>query len=572
MNMSNNRLGEIAIQEIRESMRGLTGKPAKQQAVRMAELHGVGWQRIYSLTEDLRPKRKPRADKGKRTYEIVEGTDVWKAAELVINDKLDPDQALLTCKVRGVTNLPTLETFRRMLAEKGLGKKQRRASKRAFRSWEAAFPGEMFQIDVTALKVRWQDEKTRRILRIDGVDKNHPQMDESKLRVWQIMLVDDHSRRRFLRYVTTTHITSREMVRFECEAFSELGIPHKLYTDNGSEFKGHHTKAQKILNSLLKDDGGYQHLTHAPGNSQASGKVENAHKWAEKMDRYVGLAVTEGQIVEIEDLNRFAVEVCEDYNNRKHRVTGETPMARWHSTRVLVRKLDPAIIESALLSEEVTRVLDASMTIAVNNAVYLIPSFDPKTKTPSPFVNFIGQPVKVTVPPNIDVIYLRLPDGSEYEVIKVLATAEKAGKFRSTADSNAETLKKRLKETRKESIKAAKTKQKQTGEIVPVPHYNVKIEQPATNISRFPQAERVVSAEEINKIVPVAIPAYQGRDIGYWEAVAEFSRHFAGVDETKEFMLGLFQGMEGTQPAAEIEEAIERRNDQQERTPLRAVS
>jgi hypothetical protein len=190
-------------------MLGLAGKPAKQMAARLAELHDVREQRIYELTKDLRPSRSVRSDKGKRTYELIEGSDVWYAAQLVIVDKLDPDQALLTTKLRMPdAKLPSLEYFRQMLSEKGLGKKQRRLAKRAFRTWEAESPGEMFQIDVTALKVRWQDEKTRRIMRIEGVDKNHPQMDPTKLRVWQIMLVDDHSRRRFLRYVATTHITS----------------------------------------------------------------------------------------------------------------------------------------------------------------------------------------------------------------------------------------------------------------------------------------------------------------------------------------------------------------------------
>jgi hypothetical protein len=564
--MSNKRLGEIAKKEIETAMRGLSGTAAKQMAVRLAEIHDIGWQRIYTLTKHLRPERKKRADAGKRTFEIVEGTDLWTAAQFVIVDKLDPDQALLTCQVRGLTNLPTLETFQRMLRENGLNRQARRIAKRAFRRWEAEFPGEIFQIDVTALKVRWQDEKTRRILRIDGVDKNHPQMDPDKLRVWQIMLVDDHSRRRFLRYVVTRAITSTEMVRFLCEAFIELCIPHKIYSDQGGELKGRHIHAAKILNSLLKDQGGYVHMPHSPHNAQATGKVENAHKWAEKMDRLVGLAITEGQTVTIEDLNRFADRACEDYNNRPHRVTKETPMARWYAKRVVLRKLPAEVVESALLSDEFTVTLDAGMTVARDGQVYKIPGVQP-------FVDFIGQKVSVVVPPNIDLILIALPNGAEYEVEKIFATADKAGEFRSTADSNAETLKKRLKETRREEVKATKQKQKQTGEILPVPHYNVMIEQPATNVAMFPHAEHVVPVEVVNKVTPIPTPLYEGRDIGYWEAVAEFSSAFENVDETKNFMLELFPGMDGIQPFAKVEEAVNRRHDRDERrSPLRAVS
>src|SRR5690606_16878880 len=120
--------------------------------------------------------------------------------------------------------------------------------------------------------------------------------DQTKLRVWQIMAVDDHSRRRFLRYVVCHHITSRHMVAFCCELFCEWGLPLRVYTDNGPEFKGFFAKAARIIASIpaISESGGYEHFTHAPGNPQASGKVEVAHQWAEKMDRYIGLAEQRG--------------------------------------------------------------------------------------------------------------------------------------------------------------------------------------------------------------------------------------------------------------------------------------
>jgi hypothetical protein len=546
----NQLLGKSAIEEIRGSMRDLVGKESKQMAARMAADHKITLAHVYRMTEDLRPKRKPRSDKGKRTFKLVEGTDVWKAAQLVIVDKLDPDQALLTIRTRDAdAKLPTLETFRQMLAEKGLGKKSRRTGRRAFRRWEAAAPGEMFQIDVTALKIRWQDEKTRRILQIEGVDKNHPQMDKEKLRVWQIMLVDDHSRRRFLRYITTTHITSREMVRFECEAFEKLGIPHKLYTDNGSEFKGFHIKAAKILNKVLENDGGYQHITHMPGNSQASGKVEVAHKWAEKMDRLVGLAVTEGQNVDIDTLNQFADRVCEYYDAQINRATGEKPIDRWHSKRVVVRKLPAEIVESALLSDEFEVTLDAAMTVARDGAIYKVPGVQP-------FVNYIGQKVKIVVPPKIDLILLTLPDGSEWEIEKLVATADAAGEFKRAADSSAEDLKKRLKTTRKEEVKAIKAQSKLTGQIAPVPHFNVEISREATNITHFPHLEKISTVAEVAAVTPIVEPPAYDPSIGYWQAVAEFSGSFINVDDAKQFLLGIFPNQSGEMAKSEVETAI----------------
>jgi transposase InsO family protein len=547
----NQLLGKNAIDEIRRSMRDLTGKPAKSMAERMASAHNITLAHVYRLTKDLRKPRKKRADAGKRTFQLVEGTDVWKAAQLVVYDNLDPDQALITIKLRDQdAEVPTLETFRKMLAEKGLGKQARKTGRRSYRQWEAEFPGEIFQVDVTALKTRWLDTKTRRILRIDGVDKNHPQMDPTKLRVWQIMLVDDHSRRLFLRYTVTTHVTSIEMVRFLCEAFGELGVPHKLYTDNGSEFKGQHVRAAKILNKVLENDGGYQHITHAPGNSQASGKVEVAHQWAEKMDRYIGLAHTEGQEIAIDDLNRFAENIIAHNNNNKvHRVTGETPMKRWFGKRVIVRKLPAEIIEDALLSDEFEVKLDASMTVKLKGVFYKIPN-------EQIFANYIGQKVKIVVPPSIDLILLTLPDGSEWEIEKLVATADKAGEFKSASESTADDLKKRLTKTRKEEIKASKEQKKLTGQIAPVPHFNVEIDQPATNVSHFPHLERVASVGEIAAVTPIVQPPAYDPSIGYWQAVAEFSASFANVDDAKQFLLGIFPNASGEVAKSEVELAI----------------
>lgn len=574
----NRVLGNSAIVEIRESMRGLTGTPAKQMAVRMAGAHGVNWQHVYKVTTDLRPKRKTRSDKGKRSFELIEGTDVWKASQFVIADKKDPDQALETVKLRNEdAKLPSLEYFQKILRDHGLGRKSRRSRKRAFRRWEAEYPGEIFQIDVTALKVRWRNEKTREIQRIEGVDKNHPQQDPMMLRVWQIMLVDDHSRRRFMRYVVTRAITSAEMVRFECEAYEKFGVPLMLYTDQGSEFKGNHKRAEKILNKILEHDGGYRHMPHSPHNAQATGKVENAHQWAEKMDRYVGLAITEGQTVTIEHLNVFADRICEAYDNRKHRTTNEKPIIRWHAKQIVVRKLPVEIIESALLSDEFEVVLDASMTVAHKGIAYKVPGVQP-------FVNYIGQKVKIVVPPNIDLILLTLPDGAEFEIEKIVATADKAGEFKSVAESTAQDLTKRLKASRKEEIKAIKAQNKLTGEIAPVPHYNVPVEIPATSVRHFPHQERIVSAEEIAAVTPVfsnpeiqnrkskienrVVPVYTGKPIGYWEAVATSSDKFDSVDEAKEFLLGIFPGMAGEVPKNEVEAAINARHGR-EKTRLR---
>ena len=142
--MANIRLGDTAVQEIRTKMAGLVGPAAKAEAGRLAQRFGVGIQRVYKITEDLRPRRRVRADKGRRQFEIKPGTDTFEAAQLVVAANLDPDQAIETCQVRGLTNLPSPDYLRNLLRENGLGKRQRRTGRRAHRRFEASAPGEMF--------------------------------------------------------------------------------------------------------------------------------------------------------------------------------------------------------------------------------------------------------------------------------------------------------------------------------------------------------------------------------------------------------------------------------------------
>lgn len=564
----NQRLGTTARDEIRTAMQGLTGTAAKQEAERQAAIHGCSWKYIYGMTEDLREgNRKQRSDAGKRKYELVPGTDVFTAASLVIGGKLDPDQALLTHLANHPdARLPAIQYFRNMLREKDLSRKQRLSKRRAFRPWEAENPGQLIQVDCTALKVRWQDEKTRRILRIVGVDKNHPDPGDNKIRVWQIMAVDDHSRRRHMRYVATRQVTSRDMVEFACELFCLWGVPREVYTDNGSEFKGYFIRAEKILSKILDPYGGYIHTRHLPNNSQASGKVENAHKWAEKMDRYIGLAIAKGEEVTFEKLNPFADEICNFYNTQRvHRATGQTPLARWTTTPVLLRKIPSEDIRSALLSDERTVTLDPSMTIAFDGKIYRIPGVQP-------FVNFIGQKVKVVVPMTIDLILITLPDNTEWEIEKLIATPDNAGEFKSVAESTGQQLQKQLKEKFKADNAADKEKKKLTGEIYRVPHFNYQVEVPATPVLNFPHPEVVITTQEVNAVTPIPQTVYAGVDFTYWKAVGTYSDRFkGGTEEAKDFLLGLFPGEQGVIPSLEIEAAIDDRFKEAEPARLKAV-
>lgn len=573
----NQKLGKTAKQEIRTAMQGLSGSAASQQKKHLAELYGCSESYIYGLTEDMRRStRKKRSDAGKRKFELVPGTDFYEVAALVVGGKLDPDQALLTAKANGHDNLPSLATTQRLFREEGINRKQLHTGRRNHRRFEADAPLALVQIDCTALKVRWKDIKTRRILRIEGIDKNHPQLDAGKIRVWQIMAVDDHSRRRFFRYVTTSHITSRHMVSFFAELCQEWGVPVAVYTDNGPEFMGFFAKAPTILNSIpaVRDTGGFEHKKHAPNNPQASGKVEVAHKWAEKMDRYIGLAIDKGINVTSDNLDGFSHSLCRNYNEvHVHRTTGQTPMARWHGTLVTRRTLSAAVIESALLFEEAeNRRLTETMTVRVGKTDYRLPVRDEKGNL-APWR--VGMKLSVIVPHELDEIFVTLPNNQEYSVDKVIATADAAGEFKTLPQSQTEARTKELKAHHAANNKAAKEKRATTGEVYQIPHFNHEIAIPETNIRHFPHPEIAVTAEQLAEAVPVPIAgnagdspatdakrrenvAYTGRPVIYWQAVSEYSDRFATKDEAKNFLLTLFPDREGELPETEVVAAIDR--------------
>jgi len=563
--MARNVIGEISKQEIITAMRGLTGTAARIEADRLAQLHGVRRSHIYRITEHLRENHKTRSDAGQRKFKIVPGTDMWNVAELVVAQKMLPEQAYQSILYNNPdADLPHLQTFNTILREDfNLGSKIRKTPRRGHRRFEGLYPGHIFQCDVTALKVRWEDERTRRILRIEGVDKNHPMMDDSILRVWQMMILDDCSRTRFLRYTTTRAITSTEMVRFLCEAYSILGVPRILYTDNGSEFKGRHVYAADILNKAI---GEYRHEPHAPNNAQATGKVEVAHRWAENIDRWVGYAIAKGRKISVGprdgciDINLFADRLCERYNNNVCRATKQTPMDRWiNHPQAEHRLFDRKLLEAALLSQQLEVLLSDAMTISVNGEIYQLP----RTKD---FIDYHGRKILVVATPHIDLIHVTLPNhkgkfepthGGKFTVPKVLAGVDAAGDYHAIPETSGQQLTKQLKASWKAKLKVERDLEKQTGIITPIPHIDVEMPLPEGAVKLLPSSV-------LNFVPPpLELPAaqeiaddYEETGIGYWQAVAEYQSEFADGPEAQECLLALFPDKSGEATRTEIEAFI----------------
>jgi hypothetical protein len=578
----NRKLGKKALEEIRDAMRGKVGTPAKQEAVRLAERYGVGMQRIYELTSDIRPTQKTRADKGKTKWILEEGNDLWKAFELVVASKQSPDHALETVALRirekenREANLPTLPMFQKLLAQNGFSKKERTNKKVSYRRWESKFPGEIYQMDGSSLKEGfWFDNKTRKVLRIPvtEVNKNHPNKNPNQVPVWQLCAVDDCTRRTYLKYIVKDKLNSRDMLEFELEVFAEWGLSLKTYTDNGGEMRKDVAEADILLNSITATVGGYEHIKHLPHNAKATGKVEIRHQFAQKMEKLIMLAIEEGDTVTVEKLDNFAKNISKFYNEKHvNRTTGQTPMERWWSRKILARQIPYEILKSALLSDIFDPLMGGDCTIFRNGTVYQLPRV-------RPYLNYTTNKtkIKVIIPENIDVILVQLPcdRADEWrEVSKIVASADVAGEFKQVAESSKEQLRKRLKSTRSEEVKTIKETRKQTGEGEAIPNWNRDVEvEPSKDVLIFPQKTPAVSVADVDRIIPIASQFTSEREVSFWDAYKDddFISTFQSDDEAKEFLLKLFGSRDAVMLYSEVESAIKNREFTQRRGLLKAV-
>lgn len=239
--MPNRTLGNIALQEICAAMNGLSGAIAREQADRLAARHKCSISRIYDITRDVRPSRKTRADKGRRTADLLSHPALAFASSLVVAHNLDPDLAVETAELNpqdtdGAACPVSVPTFRRYLREHGLNRRRLRKPTQPHRRFEAKAPGEIFQADFSGVKTRWLDIKTRRILHVPDseVSANHPNRNPDRVPLWKCTLVDDYSRLKFIRFCAAPRLNSGDAIDFLLEAFRVLGTPLSLYSDNDS--------------------------------------------------------------------------------------------------------------------------------------------------------------------------------------------------------------------------------------------------------------------------------------------------------------------------------------------------
>ncbi len=467
--MSHSILGSLAEQEIKEMMRGLRGAKAVAEAARLAAFYGVCPSRIYELSRVCRPPRRCRADKDQHAARVFNDDSFTRAAELVAIERLSPETALEYAQLNGAEINVSLAMFRRALRAQGINRKALRRTSKPFRSWEAAAPLDLFQFDISSVKERWYDYKTRTTHRITVLDdsKNHPYAHANRVRLWKFTLIDDCSRRKFVRFYAPASGSpdATLCIEFLLSAFREFGIPKILYTDRDSILRSERMqRAAELLNQLFIADGGFVMTQHLPGNAQATGKVERTHQIVETYEPLINLFEKSlgNKAPTLEALNIFAVNLCEKLNWTKHRTTGEIPMMRWQRVSIPLR-LPPAEVLNAVFTADEHEIKVASdVTVSFGGKRYQLPR-----NADLPFVAYAleGKKLKVITMRHSDFFLAVTAGNSTYEIELIEAKADTAGDFKTLPETIGETAIKRLKESHK--ARRAKAKEDGTRELIP---------------------------------------------------------------------------------------------------------
>ena len=206
------------------------------------------------------------------------------------------------------------------------------------RKYEEPYPNGMWQSDVMhGPKVLVQDKQRKTYL---------------------IAIMDDHSRLIaaagfYLSENLKTYLTVLE------QAFLSRGLPRKLYVDNGPAFRSHHLKYVAASLSIA--------LIHArPYKPQGKGKIE---RWFRTV-RLQFLQKFTGKT--LEDLNTaFEKWLHEDYHQRKHSSTGESPFKRFTSAMECIRTAPPDLKDH--FRKTARRKVAKDRTITLNGNMFEAP-------------------------------------------------------------------------------------------------------------------------------------------------------------------------------------------------------
>jgi putative transposase len=183
------------------------------------------------------------------------------------------------------------------------------------RHFEAAHPNEIWQSDVMHGPYVRAENKSRKS--------------------YLIAIIDDHSRlivhSQF--YLNETRESFLDCLR---QAILKRGIPQKLYIDNGSCFKALHLEQVAAQLGIA--------IKHSrPYIPQGRGKIERWFKFVR--DSFVAISEQTNTPDKLDLLNHNFSEWVEEYNNRVHATTKQSPYQRYRAGLECVRPAPKALMD-----------------------------------------------------------------------------------------------------------------------------------------------------------------------------------------------------------------------------------
>lgn len=232
----------------------------------------------------------------------------------------------------------SLTTAYRILQQEGLSGKER-AAKIDRRRYEAQYPNDIWQSDV--------------------MHGPRVEVENGHRKAYLIGFLDDHSR-----LLPHAEFYLSEQLDSWLDAFRKAlltrGVPRKLYVDNGAAFRSRHL--ERICASL-----GIALVHTPPYTPQGRGKIERFFRTvrAQFLPHFLGGTLTELNIA-------LDLWVREDYHQRRHSSTGQTPFNRFAEHVELIRAA-PADLED-YFRKEVRRRVTKDRTVSIDGRLFEAPT------------------------------------------------------------------------------------------------------------------------------------------------------------------------------------------------------
>ena len=210
-------------------------------------------------------------------------------------------------------------------------------------------------------KKKYEQEKPNDCWQSDTSSGPYIVVEGKKVKTYLISVIDDTSRL-IVGYGFFYNDNGINMQKVLSEAIKKYGVPKKLYVDNGTPYKN---EQLSIIMARLGIE-----LVHArPYSPTGKGKIERSFRTIK--DGWMNCSDW-NKFKSIEDVEKsFSEFLYNEYQNKEHSETKETPNNRYHSNKEIKRKSKEEI-EEAFMHTRKCKVYNNS-TIKINKEAYEVP-------------------------------------------------------------------------------------------------------------------------------------------------------------------------------------------------------